>query len=178
MQFRDLNFPFHSTAAWLEDVDVALLYAPTPHPDVESLVLRSEPRVAVLSREHPFAEREQLTVADVIDETFSGNHPSVEPVRAGFWRLDEERGAPARVTSDQASNPQEVLAVVASGRAIWTAAASTVTHFLNDSSPVIAVPLSDAPSVPLALAWRRDVRNPHVPELAAIARERAEPTAG
>jgi DNA-binding transcriptional LysR family regulator len=68
-------------------------------------------------------------------------------------------------------SPQEVLAVVAAGQAIWTAAASTGSHFLNDSSPVVAVPLLDASPVALALAWRQDNRNPHVPALAAIARQ-------
>ena len=109
--FRELTFPCGSPSRWLADVDVALCYSPTAHQDIHIQELRSEPRVVLVATKHPLARRRELTVAEVLDETFCGTSPSVEPKRAGFWRLDDHRGGPAPfVTDDRAINPQEVLA--------------------------------------------------------------------
>src|SRR5262249_50391131 len=53
--FRELGFPSRSTAAWLADVDIALCFSPTPHPDVEICALRAEPRLVLASQEHRLA---------------------------------------------------------------------------------------------------------------------------
>jgi DNA-binding transcriptional LysR family regulator len=169
ISYRELSFPGGTTASWLEQVDVALYFAPTEHPEVETELLRYEPRVVVMARTHPLAERSELAVADVLEETFCGTHPACEPVRSGFWRLDDHRGGAGRVSADRAMNPQEVLSVVATGRALWTAAAST-SVFLTALPAVVAVPLSDASPVALSLAWRGEQRNPQVSALARMAR--------
>src|SRR5437588_1158095 len=67
---RSLSFPYGSTAAWLEPVDVVLCHSPTPHPDVHIQPVRPEPRVLVLAEEHPLAQRSELEVAEVLDEVF------------------------------------------------------------------------------------------------------------
>jgi DNA-binding transcriptional LysR family regulator len=172
VSFRELSFPRESTATWLAEVDVALCYSPTPHPDVDAQPLRNEPRVALVASRHPLARRRELAVADVLDETFCGTDPTLEPVRAGFWRLDDHRGHPApNVSNDRTSNPQEMLAVVASGRAITVGPASSARNVLKGlpGAGVVAVPLSDADPTVLSLVWRRDNRNPLVGELVAAA---------
>ena len=68
----------------------------------------------------PLAERAELTVADVLDETFPGIVDWCDPVWLGYWGLDAYRGAPARRTDDDAMTPEEVASIVASGRAITT----------------------------------------------------------
>ena len=85
ISFRELKFPVGSTVEWLSDVDMALCFAPTPHPGVTMQTLWSEPRSLLLHRDHPLAERDTVAVADVVDETFYGSHPSVDPVWAGVW---------------------------------------------------------------------------------------------
>src|SRR5256885_820986 len=85
LSFKELPFPRETTAAWLRDVDVALCFSPTPEPEVRLHPLRIEPRAVVLAKTHPLAGRSELAVQDVLDETFCGNDPSLEPVRAGFW---------------------------------------------------------------------------------------------
>ncbi|MEA2313919.1 MAG: hypothetical protein QOI03_611 [Solirubrobacteraceae bacterium] len=169
--FRELSAPQGSTAAWLSQVDVALCHSPTPHPDVNVLALREEPRVVLMARTHPLAEREELAVADVLDETFCGTHPSLEPVRAGFWRLDDHRGAPARVSSDLARNAQEWIAVVACGNAIITAPVSSANRFLTGMPGIAIVPLRDAYPSTLALVWHKVAHSPQVDGLIAIAKE-------
>jgi DNA-binding transcriptional LysR family regulator len=173
VSFRELSFPRGSTAQWLAKVDVALCYSPTPHPDVEMHPVRSEPRVAIVAKQHPLARRRELSADEMLDETFCGTHPALEPVRVGFWRLDDRRGGAApNVTGDRTANPHEMIAVVASGRAITVAPASAVRNILKGlpGAGVVAIPLYDAEPTVLSLAWRRDNRNPLLSELADAAR--------
>jgi DNA-binding transcriptional LysR family regulator len=170
ISFRELAFPCGSPSSWLADVDVALCYSPTSHPDIRIHELRSEPRVVLVARGHRLARRAQLTVAEVLDETFCGTSPSLEPIRAGFWRLDDHRGAPApHITDDEATNPHEVLACIASGHAIITAPASNAANVLKGLTDVIAVPLRDAKAARLTLIWRKHNHNPNVVKLTTLA---------
>jgi DNA-binding transcriptional LysR family regulator len=167
--FRELSSPQGSTSAWLQDVDVGLCQAPTPHPDVNMKTLREEPRVVLLSETHALARRDQLGVADVVDETFCGTDPSLEPVRAGFWRLDDHRGGPGRVTADRTKNAQEWIAIIMTGRAIMTAPATTAQRFLSGMPGIATVPLSDAYPSTLELVWHRHAQNGHVQALVEMA---------
>ena len=72
----------------------------------------------MLAQTHPLAGRSELTVEDVVDETFCGNDASLEPVRAGFWTLDDHRGAPAKTSTDRASNSVELIACVSTGQSV------------------------------------------------------------
>jgi DNA-binding transcriptional LysR family regulator len=168
--FRELGFPSRSTAAWLADVDIALCFSPTPHPDVEICALRAEPRLVLASQEHRLASCEEVAVADVLDETYLGFHPSVDPTWAGFWRLDDHRGKPPeRVTPDEPSSAWELVALVPAGRGIATIARSSAT-LVPDVIPGLAViPLSDANPAVLALAYRKDTCNPLVNAFVALA---------
>jgi DNA-binding transcriptional LysR family regulator len=168
ISFRELTYPRGSTAAWLGEVDLAMCYSPTPHPAVGMQTLRAEPRVVVVAKGHPLARRRELSVSDVLDETFCGTDPSLEPVRAGFWTLDDHRGGPSlSVTADRTVCPREQVAVVASGRAIIAAPGSAARHFLKGMPGVnvVAIPLSDAQPALLTLVWRKDTRNPLVDAL-------------
>jgi DNA-binding transcriptional LysR family regulator len=167
--FRELQWPRGTTSLWLEQVDLGLCFSPTPHAEVCLQPLRSEPRVVVAAKDHPLAERSELTVAEVLDETFCGEDPALEQVRAGFWRLDDHRGGPPRRTADRASNPQELLAAVACGRGIATAPASSARVMLATAPSVVTIPLTDADPTVLSLVWHRENRNPLVDVAASLA---------
>jgi DNA-binding transcriptional LysR family regulator len=171
LSFRDLPFPRGSTPSWLEEVDVALCFSPTPHPGVRVRALRAEPRAVVVPESHPLAQRSELTAAEVLDETFYGFHPAVEPLWAGFWMLDDHRGTPpTSITTDRARNPLEMFALVASGRALTTFPASRAEVIEKLLRGVVAIPLHDAHPAVLSLVWRKDNPNPLVEALVAFAR--------
>ena len=177
VSFRELPFPRETTAAWLREVDIALCYSPTAHPDVVIEPLRAEPRVALLAKRHPLARRRELSVADVLDETFCGTDPSLEPVRNGFWSLDDHRGGPpASVSGDSVMNPHETIAVVASGRAISVAPGPNAVNFLNGlpGVEVVAIPLRDAAPTQLSLVWWARTRNRLVQSIVAAGRNLAD----
>jgi DNA-binding transcriptional LysR family regulator len=170
VRYRDLPFPWRSTSAWLGDVDVAACHLPPRDGAVWSRVIRHEPRLALIGHAHPLSERESVTVADLLDETYIGFSPNVDPAWAGFWSLDDHRGGPpARVTGDQAVNPQEVLAALGATSAITivpVAAAHVLSTVLEG---VAAIPIVDATPARIALVGHRDRRNPLVGALLAYA---------
>jgi len=174
IRYRELPFPSVPTASWLSEVDIAVCHLPPADPNVWSQLLRLEPRVVLAPKRHPLAGRCELTVAEVIDETFIGLHPSIEPAWAGFWSLDDHRGElPRHVTVDRAANPQEVLASLAVRRAITTVPASVAGVIVNFVTGVTAIPLRDAKPSAITLVGREDRRNALVGILAGFARNLA-----
>ena len=149
---------------------VALCFSPTPDPQVQAYTLRVEPRVLMAADTHPLATRRELSVAEVLDETFPGYHPSIDQRWVAYWRLDDYRSdTPARVTADRALNPQEVAAIIVSGRAVSTAPASAAVGILPSLRRVVTIRLSDASPTALKLIWRPDNSNPLVEALVAAA---------
>jgi len=168
--YRELPFPSMPTMSWLADVDVAVCHRPPVDPSVWARTLRCEPRVVLASARHALAQRSSLTVAEAIDETFIGLHPSIEPEWAGFWSLDDHRGGPPRhVTVDRACNPQEVLASLAVRSAITTVPASVAALTAKILPGVAAIPLRDAEPAAITLVGHEDQRNRLVQALIAFA---------
>jgi len=166
LHFRELPFPSAPTKTWLAEVDVAVCHMPPPDPDVWRETIRREPRVVLAPGKHPLAQESGLRVADVLDETFIGFHPSVEPSWAGFWSLDDHRGGPpAHITPDGVENPQEVLASLGVRSAITTVPASVAQALANLLTGVVALPLDDADPVTIVLVGHERSDNPHVASL-------------
>ena len=170
IRYTELPFPGSDTAMWLGGVDVAVCHAPPAHPEVWSHVLRHEPRVLLVPRRHRLAQRKELLVQDVLEETFIHLHPSVDSGWAGFWSLDDHRGRPpANVTSDRACNPQEVLAALAVRDGVTSVPASVAAVVVGAVTELAAVPVRDAAPTRIALVGHRRERNPLVSSLAAFA---------
>jgi DNA-binding transcriptional LysR family regulator len=168
--YRELPFPTAVTSSWLGDVDVAVCHSPPLDPGVWVETLRSEPRVVLAPGHHPLARQREVTVAEVLDETFIGFHPSVEPAWASFWSLDDHRGeTPRRLTPDGVANPHEVFAALAVRQAITTAPASVAGLIPNALSGVVAIPLRDADPASIALVGHQDRANPLVQALLQFA---------
>jgi DNA-binding transcriptional LysR family regulator len=118
---------------------------------------------------HPLAGRGALKVADVLDETFIGFDPSTDQEWAGFWSLDDHRGAPPRrVTTDRVANGQEVLASLAVSTAITTAPAVAGTLLAGRQTRVVPIPLEDAQPSEVVLVGRKDRRTPPVETMLAF----------
>jgi DNA-binding transcriptional LysR family regulator len=171
VRYRELPFPGAPTRAWLGEVDVAACHLPPADGSVWVEVLRTEARVVLAPTRHLLAPLADLSVADVLDETFIGFHPSVAAAWAGFWSLDDHRGEPpARVTADCATNPHEVLAALAVRDAITTVPASVAKLIPGVLSGVVAIPLRDAEHATIALVGHEDRANPLARTLLSFAR--------
>jgi len=167
---QELPFPSVPTVSWLREVDAAISSQPPPDPNVSIQTLRAEPRVALVPRSHPLAGRRELTVAEVLDETFLGFHPSIDPAWAGFWSLDDHRGGPAPRLVGEATDAQQRFGMLAAGRGIATAPAYAAA-MVKVLPSVVAIPLTDADPAIVTLAARKDRQHSLVEELFAIARK-------
>ena len=169
LRYRELPFPPSDTSAWLAEVDVAVAHMPPADEAVWSVVVRREPRVALVPDGHRLARSAQLRVEQLLDETFISFADSVDPGWAGFWSLDDHRGGPPRrLTGDRAANPQEVIAALR-GDAITVvplAAANVLAHVFDAAR---AIALQDAAPSRIALVGHREQRNPLVTALRAFA---------
>jgi DNA-binding transcriptional LysR family regulator len=127
--------------------------------------------VVTVSERHRLAARDELTVEEVIDETFPGVADWCDPGWLGYWGLDRYRGGPSRRTHDVAVSPQEVVSIVAAGRAITTVPELVALPF--GPLGIKAIPLVDADPAVLQLVWREVAVTPLLDKLIALARESA-----
>jgi DNA-binding transcriptional LysR family regulator len=172
IRYRELPFPGTSASLWLSEVDIAVCHLPPADGNVWTETVRAEPRAVIVPYGHRLAERDSVTVSEVIDETFIGYHPSVDPDWAGFWSLDSHRGGPpSRTTSDQVSSPQEVFAALAVREAVTTVPSSSAALLVSHVTGISAVPIPDAEPTTFVLAGRLDRRTPQVESFVAFARE-------
>ena len=175
IEWRQLGYPTLDARAWLSDCDAALIWFAPTAPGLASQAIRTSPLVVAMSESHPLAGRPELTVAEVLDETFPGIVDWCDPVWLGYWGLDTYRGAPARRTDDVAVTPEEVASIVASGRAITTVPEIVAVPFHHLG--IRAIPLVDADPGMLTLVWPEGAATPLVAELAELARRMYEPDA-
>lgn len=168
---HELPYPTLPTASWLREVDVAICSRPAADPNICFQPLRAEPRAVLAPKRHPLAQRRELTVAEVLDETFLGFHPSTDPAWAAFWGLDEYRGGPARHLIPEARNAQERFGMLATGRGIAVVPARHAAVVVEILRGVVAIPLTDADPANITLVAHKDRRNPLVEALFATARQ-------
>lgn len=168
IEWRQLGYPALDSREWLSDSDVALIWFAPSAPELASQQIRTSPLVVAMGESHPLAHRTELTVGEVLDETFPGIVDWADPVWLGYWGLDSYRGAPARRTDDGAITPEEVASIVASGRAITTVPELVAVPFGHLG--IRAIPLVDADPAVLTLVWPRGGATPLVADLVETAR--------
>jgi DNA-binding transcriptional LysR family regulator len=172
IEWRQLGYPTLDPRNWLSESDTALIWFAPSAPGLASQAIRTSPLVVAMADSHPLSGRAELTVAEVLDETFPGIVDWCDPVWLGYWGLDAYRGGPARRTDDDAVTPEEVASIVASGRAITTVPALVAIPFAHLG--IRAIPLVDADPAVLTLVWPHGAATPLVAELAEMAREMSE----
>jgi LysR family transcriptional regulator, benzoate and cis,cis-muconate-responsive activator of ben and cat genes len=172
LSLRDLPFPRGSTAAWLENVDVAFCHQPAPDDGVSSCAFSAEPRTVIVHKRHPLAQRKRLGVADVLDETFVSYHPDVQPEWAGFHSLDDHRGArPQSVTVDQAETSLQMLGIMTTRMAITTVPLRDARLVAAALPDLAAIPVLDAAPAVVSLVWHSESPNPLVGSFVELAQE-------
>jgi DNA-binding transcriptional LysR family regulator len=132
-----------------------LLGAPNS-PTLETLGLTEEARMVALPAEHRLAGQEAIALNELSRETLVIN------VLAGTTSVNlwDESNMPAKIV--RVRNIDEWMEAIAIGRGIGVTPASTARFY---SHPQIAFrKLSDAPRVPVVLAWRRGDPHPNIPD--------------
>lgn len=122
--------------------DVALIYAPFDHRDLDSEVLMDEPQLAALPAAHPLAARGVLRVRDLEAEYQRTTGPYI-------WQPRQPDGVihdPPRT-----GNISRLLRLIEIGQVIALLPASVAARFLRPQ--ISYCPVEDTPPISLSVAW-------------------------
>ncbi|MFK0250298.1 LysR family transcriptional regulator [Amycolatopsis azurea] len=148
--------------------DVGFLWLPLPEPDVYRwLLVAEEPRKLLLPPGHRLAGKEEVTIADVIDEPFLGLPEESGTLRDYWLGLEERAGAPVTVAAE-ISGTDETFEALATGVGVCFVAEGNASGYERDG--VTAVGVRDLSPSRLVLAWRRDDHRDLVRDFVATTR--------
>ncbi|MFD7229683.1 LysR family transcriptional regulator [Streptomyces sp. NPDC059881] len=145
------------------EVDAAVLRGTVDTPGLVTALLFTEPRVAAVTSDGPLADRATLT----LDDLASG--PIVLNTVSGLTTLDLWPPGSRPATTLTVGNTDDWLTAIAAGRGAGASGASTAE--MHPHPGVTYRLLTDAPPVPVLLAWRATAPHPALGALAALARE-------
>lgn len=148
-------------------VDVALVRGPISDPSVRSTVVDNEPRLAVVPADHRLAGMAQISLADLAGETLVVNS------LAGTTTLDLWPASARPTIGADMSTIDDWLLAIATSIGVGVTPASTAG--LHPHPDVRFIPIHDAPSVPLVLAWPKQQPHPHTTAFVAAARNALKP---
>jgi DNA-binding transcriptional LysR family regulator len=142
---------------------VAFLLGQPKDKTIDTLVLGHELRLAALPNDHPLARQDTVTLADLSMDTLVIN------VLAGTTSIDLWAGMERPSKFAKVLNIDEWLEAIAVGRGIGITPASTARLY---SHPRIEYrTISDAPPVPVVIAWRTGDLHPSIPAFVAAAKQ-------
>ncbi|WP_189174732.1 LysR family transcriptional regulator [Streptomyces lasiicapitis] len=145
-------------------VDVALLRGEVTAPGLVTELLLHEERVAAVPAGSELAEHDSLTLADLAAWPIAMN------TVAGTTTPDLWPAAARPTAAIEVTNTDEWLTAIAAGRAVGIT--TSATRHLHAHPAIAYRPLTDAPPVPLLLAWRSGTpAHPAVPDLVRLAHE-------
>ena len=165
LDWQAVGFPVAGRSL-LEDADVGVFLEPTPEPGLRALTLDASPMVVVMAVGHRLAQRDVLTVSDVLDEPFPVG-TRLHPEWTAFWTLDAQRGGPAKRTGGRVDDAAAALDLIAAGQAIATMP-DWVAWGLSHPG-VVSLALSDGPPVATRMVWSVDQDDPAVLALVGLA---------
>lgn len=130
--------------------DVALIRPPVDLRDHAMFILDSERWVACLPRDHRLAHRDEVDIAELLDDPIVG-----APQAAGTWRdhwlaMDARDGRPPVIAATAATYEEETT-LVARGLGISFTTESSAR--LYDRPGIVYVPIAHRPASHTALAW-------------------------
>ncbi len=118
--------------------DLALVRGPIEgfpdHEDLAWATVFSEPRVAAFARGHPLASAGRITLADLADEPIVATAPNAE-----FWTVDPRPDGRRPVLGPSVSSVDEMLELVAAGRAMVLTARSQADYYSRPDIAYVAV---------------------------------------
>lgn len=176
VELKPRSYPFIDPSCGLEsgETDVALVWLPIEHPEIETERLFEEPRYFIVAKDHRLARRRAIRREEVDDERFftwpdSWGLSQTAMAWGDFFQLQPKLDGTRRVAGAEVHDEDEWLDTLVRGRAISTAPASAKTYYPWPGIKYIRAEGID-PAV-VAVAWRRDGQNPLVVNFVELIRE-------
>lgn len=146
------EFDFSDPTAGLADrtTEVAIIRPPVDLPEHRMLILDSEDWVACLPRDHRFAGRNEVSIAELLDDPIV-----VAPGSAGRWRdywmaMDARDGTPPTIAAVASTYEEETTTVA---RGLGISFTSEASARLYNRQGIAYVPIVDRRRNYTALAW-------------------------
>jgi DNA-binding transcriptional LysR family regulator len=147
-------------------LDVALVTGPYEDERLRSDALFDEPRVAAVPYNHPLADADVITTADLAEERFSGRRADEPPQWDARFALVEERNGDTshRHTEPNPSGIPAIVAQMVQHRLVFTVAASSART--APSSGLFFPRITDVPveRTQISLLSRQPARSPAIAE--------------
>ena len=157
IEMREFALPDQSAGLSERWADVAIVRPPLADPDIVTHVLFVEPRVLTVSIRHPLAERDTVSVADILDVPLAVGRSDDEEYRR-FWSLQDFRtGLTEPLLTPTTTNTEEIE-LIAAGLACTVNPAAIMRYIPH--AGVRYIPIIDVPGSTLAIAWKRDRLSP------------------
>ncbi len=171
-EIRTRHLVWNDTAA-LPDRRVDALISRLPFPyemdNLQLTVLRDEPRVLVVSTDHPMAAKDSVGVDDLADEPVVPCTGATTTWRR-FWRLEPRPdGIPAATTPPLAESYEDKLELVAEGRAV--AVLPIGDRRIRTRPDLTTVAIDGIDPAQVVIASRADDPNPLLPPVHRAARQ-------
>ena len=150
------EYPYDDPSVGLASgaVDVGFVRTPITLPEARFETLFIEPRAIAVSTTHPLAQRERVSVAEILDEPTTAP-ATTDPAWTSFWMLEDYRhGAPANVAFRTATLLEELEAVALGQPYVIITSMSAARYATRPG--VRFIPIDDVPGSELALGWRAD----------------------
>ncbi|MEW9552355.1 LysR family transcriptional regulator [Nonomuraea sp. NPDC050783] len=148
--------------------DVAFMWLPIGGTGLHHAVVRSDPRVVVVSTRHPLADRPAVTLADLADDPVIRPDVLTSPEAERFWLADPRPGGGPAPRGPLVPSVEDCLLEVGRGRGVWLA--PQPLHALTSVGNLRWIPISDAEHFDLAVVWPDRAPQPLVTRLIAEVR--------
>jgi DNA-binding transcriptional LysR family regulator len=172
-----VELPFRDRLAALRrgDVDLMIARLPVEQPDLlVGPVVRREPRVLAVARDHPLAAQESVSLEDVADhQVLDLSDLGPREIAAAYVPEKTPSGRPIERLRLSVRDFSDLVILVARGRVVQPTVASAAQRFAHPN--VVCLPITDMPPSSTALAWRRGARDPRARALVSAANEVLRP---
>ncbi len=170
VELREVPFSDPTAGVAGGDSDIGIVRAPLTTEGLESEALFTEPLVVAVSLRHRLADRDTVTIADLLTDPITVSLTDDATYRA-FWALEAFRdGKPPPIVGTRSVT--EEVQFVSTGGAVAVTAAAAIRYMPHPS--IRFIPISDAPRSTCALAWRAEPANPLVDRFREVARRVVE----
>ncbi|MCI2959145.1 LysR family transcriptional regulator [Agromyces atrinae] len=140
-------------------VDLAVTRHLITDPAIESTIVGSERRLAALPVGHRLADSASISLADLITEMV-GSDGATGTTTADLWH--DAGLAPPRLVPT--GDVEEWLEAIAAEEIVGVTSAATAHHYPRPG--VVFVPIRDAPTIEVRLAWAKSRRHPSTDRIA------------
>jgi DNA-binding transcriptional LysR family regulator len=167
LKLREYGYEDRTAGLASGAADIAFVRPPISAPGIALETLFVEPLLAALPPGHALAQRDAVSVRELVQEPIAMRETDDAAAQA-FWTLDayREPGATGRILA--AHSVTEELSLVSAGLACAITSAASARYTPHPS--VRYVPIDDGPGAELSLAWREDGGNALVERFLEAAR--------